>query len=58
MAAFFHPHNLAESLIIYAAIAVLGAIVCGLIELAQVVRKRRAAKAETEAESRKEILVK
>lgn len=56
MTAFFHPHNLVESLIIYAAIAVICVIVCGLIELLQVMRKRKPAKAETE--SRKGTLVK
>ncbi len=41
MLAFFHPHNLLESLLIYAAIVVLGAIVCGLIAFVQERQKRK-----------------
>lgn len=41
MLAFFHPHNLFESLLIYAAIVVAGAIVCGSIGFVQERRKRK-----------------
>ena len=41
MPAFFHPHNLLETLIIYAAIAVLAGIVCGCIALYQEWQKRK-----------------